>query len=520
MKDPYNKQTIRSWIHLTFIAGLPRILAAFFLPNAFGDAYSYIREIEVVSAKLSSATFALTDLYGFWLPLYQFICAVIVAFTGHAYFVAKLVSAVFGVGICLPVYQISLKLTHNHRAAFLAFLLIALSPLHVFNSASSMTDIPHAFFVLAGVYFVLEKRWITAAVFVAFAGLTRVDSWLIIPLIPAIQFFEDRRVSITACLMLIFPPLFWFYVSWKATGDWMACFVARKEYMDWLLAVNPELASFSLKGIARDAGALLLSTDLAVLIACCFAGWYVTRRLVFKRKLKAAPADSESSGSNARSEELSGTAKLCVLFFAFLGFLVLAYLTHKQPIIFPRYGLILFALGVPVLAWAVVTVKRVRPQIARKLVTAVVTICLLNAGVQLGYSVGYINRELTHRAVADYLHSHYQSGSDTRIFSDDGTVVALSGLPAETFLSSSDAPRQRETFLQFLVEKKVEYLVYVDQPGSLLPTLFPEFANEVNGGVITLVMRRRSRFLPSEILLYRIETSPRSPKRIEQKSSP
>ncbi len=494
-------------LSLILIAGLPRILAAFFLPNAFGDAYAYIREIEVLTAKLSSATFALTDLYGFWLPLYQFICAVIVAFTGHAYFVAKLVSAIFGVGICVLVYAISLKITANHKAAFLAFLLIALSPLHIFNSASSMTDIPHAFFVLAGVYFVLKKGWITAAVCVALAGLTRVDSWLIIALIPAIQLLEERRVSITACLILIFPPLFWFYISWKATGDWMACFVARKQYMDWLLSVNPELASFSFSGIARDAGALLLSTDLAVLIACCFAGWYVMRRLIAIRELDASRRPM-SGHSDRNSVELHSIAKVCLFFFAFFGFLVLAYLTHKQPIIFPRYGLILFALGVPVLAWALVEVKRQKPLIARKLITAAIAVCLLNSGVQLAYSVGYINREYAHRAVADYLRSQYQPGSNpgssSRIFSDDGTVVALSGLPLETFLSSSDAPRQREAFLEFLKEKNVEYLVYVDQPGSLLPTLFPELERGENVDRFAMIAKSESRFLPTKVVLYRV----------------
>jgi hypothetical protein len=44
---------------------------------------------------------------------------------------------------------------------------------------------------------------------------------------------------------MILPPLFWFYISWKATGDWLACFRQRQQYLDWLLVMNPAIAHFS-----------------------------------------------------------------------------------------------------------------------------------------------------------------------------------------------------------------------------------------------------------------------------------
>ena len=53
---------------------------AFFLPNTFGDAYVYIRDIGNLSTKIKAGTFALTDLYGFWLPLYQLISALVLAY--------------------------------------------------------------------------------------------------------------------------------------------------------------------------------------------------------------------------------------------------------------------------------------------------------------------------------------------------------------------------------------------------------------------------------------------------------
>src|SRR3989475_4627907 len=143
------------WLAMISVSAIPRILGAFFLPNAFGDAYVYIRDIGTMSTKMRAGAFTFTDLYGFWLPLYQFISALFNVVVGNGFYSGKLVAAVFGVGVCLLVYQVTLQLTAHRTAALLAFLLIALNPLHIFYSASAMTDVPHAFFVLASLYFCL-----------------------------------------------------------------------------------------------------------------------------------------------------------------------------------------------------------------------------------------------------------------------------------------------------------------------------------------------------------------------------
>jgi hypothetical protein len=488
---PAPAKNFRLWSVLLLVSGVPRILAAFLLPNAFGDAYAYIREVEVLSAKLNAGTFSLTDLYGFWLPLYQLICAVVSVLVGHPYYVAKVVSALFGVGICLLVYELSLRLTGSRTAALLTFALIALSPLHIFNSASAMTDIPHAFFVVAGVYFILQKSWLLAAVMIALAGLTRVDSWMLIIFIPALQFIEERRVSPVACAILLFPPLFWFYVSWKATGDWLACFRVRKQYMDWLLTVNPSLATFSLKGVARDAGALLLSTDLAVLAACLVGAWLALRHTRFS--------------AAAREPANTRDALVVNLFFlTFLSFIVFAYLTHKQPIIFPRYGLINFALGLPLLPWTFLKLTGSKPHWRRRLWHAVIVVCVLNASIQLAYSIGFINREHTFGTVATHLRAQFDQSSGARIFSDEGTVVAVSGIPPENFLSSADAPTEREGFVNFLKEKNVVYLVFIDRIGSTPAKLFPELKEGAGNELFRPVLHARSEFLPADVWLYKV----------------
>ena len=495
---PGSVTSLPRWVTLILVSGIPRILGAFFLPNAFGDAYVYIRDAGSISAKLSQGTFSISDLYGFWLPLYQFICAIVNVFIGQPFYVSKLVSALFGVGVCLFIYHLTLHLTRHSKAALWTFVLVALNPLHIFNSASAMTDVPSAFFVLGSLYFALKKRWIIAAVFAALAGLTRVDNWMLIALLLLFQFLEERRVSIIACAVLIFPPLFWFYISWNATGDWLACFVTRKEYMDALLAANPSLATFTLTSMARDFGSLVIPTGIAVLIAC-----FVAAGLVFKRL--------NASAAGRKSGTVRAVAAASFYFFAYLSFIVLAYLTHTQPIIFPRYGLILFALGLPILPWTFFEITRRKPQWSRRVLVTVIAICVFEASVELAGSVGFINQTSAQRAVADYLHVRFQPAANAHIFCDEGTVRALSGLPEEIFLTSVDAPRDRAGFLGYLKENNVEYVVFINKTDSIPAKLFPESRSGGTDEPFKPEMHSSSRFLRIDIWVYRVKYPFQSP---------
>ncbi|HYR75440.1 MAG TPA: phospholipid carrier-dependent glycosyltransferase [Pyrinomonadaceae bacterium] len=490
MRRPSNQTVL--WLALVLVSGIPRILGAFLLPNAFGDAYVYIRTIGELSLKLSTKTFAITDLYGFWLPLYQFISAVINVFVGNGFYTGKVVSAVFGIGSCVLVYQITLRLTANRAAALLGFALIALNPLHIFYSASAMTDVPHAFFVLASLYFALRRGWILAAIFAALAGLTRVESWMFLALVPLIQFAWDRRISFVALVILLVPPLSWFYISWKATGDWLACFKARQQYHDWLLAMNPPLAHFSLAAVLKDGATLLISTDIAVLIAAFVAGRLVVRGL------------PDLLTRRDRTEDIQPILAPVIFFFAFLALLSVAYITHQQPIIFPRYGLILFSLGIPILAWCFLTLKRQKPRWARTLLISIIVICVFDWSVQFAGAVGSLNQYRAHRAVADYLRDHYQPTAGTRIFSDEGTVTVLSGIGEEKFLTSSDAPKDRKSFLAFLKEKNVEYLVFISKVDSTPAKLFPDLEHGDGIGTFIPVMNSHSKFMRANIWLYRV----------------
>jgi Gpi18-like mannosyltransferase len=480
-----------AWPILVLVSGIPRILGAFFLPNGFGDAYVYIRDIGTLSTKISTGTFRLTDLFGFWLPLYQLIAAVANLLIRNGFYSGKLVSAVFGIGVCVFIYAVTFTLTGSRKAAVLIFLLIALNPLHIFYSASAMTDIPHAFFVLGALYFVLQKKWVIAAIFAALAGATRVESWMFIALIPLIQILRERRVSIVAVLIMILPPLFWFYVSWKATGSWLACFQQRQQYLEWLLMMNPAIARFSIINILRDGATLLISSDIAVLIASFIAAWFVLRELLKIHQQKL-------------SEETQMILPPVVFFFAFFSLLLVAYLTHQQPIIFPRYGLILFTLGLPILAWAFLRLKKKNSLRARPILVAIIIVLAFDASIQFAGAVGTVNQYRAQRRAAEYLQTHFDQASDARIFCDEGTVQVLSGIPIDRFVTSSDAPPDQEGFIAFLQSRNVGYVVIAKQPGSTPRKLFPELDRGGSPEPFASVLNSRAMFLPTEIWIYQV----------------
>lgn len=313
---------------------------------------------------------------------------------------------------------------------------------------------------------------------------------MFIALIPVIQFLRERRVSIIAVLIMLLPPLFWFYISWKATGNWLACFQQRQQYLDWLLMMNPAIAHFSLMNVLRDGATLLISSDIAVLLASFFAAWFVLRQFLKIHRQKL-------------SEEMQIILPQVILFFAFSSLLLVAYLTHQQPIIFPRYGLILFTLGLPILAWTFLRLKTQKPLWARSLFIGTILILSLDGSIQFAGAVGTVNQYRAQRATADYLRNHFDAKSKARIFCDDGTVKVLSGISEEKFVSSSDVPRDREGFLSALKANEVEYLVFVANQPTTPNRLFHDLEDGDYRQWFGREFNTHTMFLPMEIWVYR-----------------
>ncbi len=453
------------WALLLLASGAPRVLAALFLPNEEGDPYSYLQSIQIMRASLVGGTFTISELFGFWLPMYQFICALISALVGHPLYVAKLVTAAAGTGVCLLLFGVSLQLTANRLVSLVAFALVAFNPIHIMYSAFSMSDVPHAFVVMSSLYFVINDRWVPAAGLVAVGGLTRPESWLFIALLPALQWLRHRRVSAIAFFITLSSPLLWIYISWAATGNPLEYFKARNDYITELLSGDPGLAHFSALIVVTDMRTLFYSTGPAVIVSCFMAAWFLVKT-------------SDQRTSQQTTESFSRVAVTIAYFFCSLGFLLFAYFTKNQPTIFARYCLVPYSLGLPVLAWTLVATRRWKRPRARAVSMLLLGLCLFQFSFQLRDGLVFVGQVSQKRIVANYLRDNFEPGSGLKVFCDDDTVKILAGIPSESFVSSASLAGDSEAFLDELKANRVEYLVYERRDRSAAVALFRDLGEE------------------------------------------
>jgi hypothetical protein len=470
------------------------VLGAFLLPNAFGDAYSYLEVIEAMRGKVVGGTFSVADLYGFWLPLYQVVCAAVSAVCGHPFYVSKLVSAVCGTGVCLLVYQITLRLTASRLLSLAAFAAAALSPLHILYSAASLTDVPHGLAVAASLYLALTKRWNAASLCAAAAGLMRVESWMLVALLPALQFLAQRRVSLAACGVLTVAPALWLFICRQATGDPLAYFAARNRYIVEYAAANSAVAVFTAARLHLDAVRLLASTTLPVLTGCLAGAGAVFGRL--------ARQPFEGASLN-----LFAVVAACAFFFSNLGFLILAYFTGNQPEIWTRYGLILFALGLPVLAWTFQALSRERPRRMLLLAAAVLGAFIWQARTQVAEVANCVSDESARAVIAVYLRDVHRQRPDLRIVCDEGSLRFRSGLPPERFINPAGLPADAGEFLNRLRADGAGYVVCNNWEVSTLTRLFPGLGKGLGGGPFRLVSQAASPPSGLNFWVYRFEAA-------------
>ena len=455
------------------MAGVPRIIGALLLhKEPFGDAYCYIEQVSATRTKILAGAFSIKNLYGFWLPLYQFVCSIISLVVNQPAYVSKLVSAVAGAGVCVLVYWCSHILTGSQRVSLVAFLAIALNPFHLQYSSAAMTDIPHALMVMSCMYFVLTERWALAACFGAAAGLIRLESWMLIAIVPTIQFMRRRTVPILSTLILCSAPAIWLFVCWQATGNPLASFQAHDQYVLARLTAHPEFNQITLERTWNDANRLAYSVNLAVLAGCLLG-----LGLLFRQWRK-------------RREWLTATDLMVCLsfFFAYFSFIVVAYVTKNQSDIWPRYGLVMFSLGLPVLAYSARQIFAGSSVLAKAALLIVILAGVFQFKTQAMDLQQFLAAPDRSQAIGNYLKQQYAAEPAIKIFCDSPEVRIISGIPGEHFYHSfSDGvPSDREGFIRFLLTNRIEFLVIPKEhetstPSQLFPSLVKESGDVLEG---------------------------------------
>src|SRR5207248_1039087 len=172
--------------------------------------------------------------------------------------------------------------------------------------------------------------------------------------------------------------------------------------------------------------------------------------------------------------------------WAMLGLLGLAYFTKAQPILLPRYGLTLFAVGLPLFAWSLqYCLARISGKRTRALIWLAVTIvCLVEFDRKLPV-IGKVRQDYqAHLRIVATLTAEMRQQPQSRCFSDDVAIRVLSHFPADRFLRSavipSGATPNGDVFLKYLRSEGVNYLIYFPTEDSLPVKFFPELGRDDN----------------------------------------
>jgi len=181
----------------------------------------------------------------------------------------------------------------------------------------------------------------------------------------------------------------------------------------------------------------------------------------------------------------------CVLtfFFAHLIFLLMAYVTRNQPEIWPRYGLIFFTLGLPLLAYGLALSQPfTTPHSSRNLRLLYLTggFMILQFCVQLIDVTRIVVKPDTNLIAAQFLEDQRRLDEATTIYCEDGAIRVLSGIPLEEFKDQYNSPADENAFIESLRKNQVKLLVYKDLPGSRLKEIIAKISGQQKRTGITL----------------------------------
>jgi hypothetical protein len=484
------------WSALWMIALAIRIWGVWYFPTAEQDGYSDAETIARFSADIAAGTFGFSHLYGFWLPLFQLVAAIPNIWLHNPLLAGDLVSGFCGAVACVLAFAVSLRLAHSISLACLAYVLVLLSPIHLLYSSACMTDVPFGCLLLASLLFVLRNQWTAAMVVAAIAGGVRVEAWPLIPLLPLLQFIKEKRVSVIGVIVLVAPPLLWLVVSQSARGDWFAFFKDRVVYQKHYMDFYPSRRGFALADVRRDLDLLTFGANRILFIAGLIAGLFLLFKAGWRRK------------------DFWGAFVTVSYFAVVLAFLVLGYVTKRQPIWLPRYGLFALVLGAPLLSWLIrQLLDSSWPRwIGTAGVSLAIFLCALEACSQFSVIPKVLGDFRAHARIAQTLKESMQqtNESGSRCFSDDVSVRVLSGLPAARIVQSYDAPPQAwenaATFDAFLEQKSVRYLVYMATEDSLPAKWLPKGGNSAATGTdrFEQIASEKSDFGP-DVALFRVK---------------
>ena len=466
-----------------------RVAALFLLPNIDGDAYCYLDKAAQLRAAILAGTLRPADLFYFWLPLYPLTVAagsLVLPGGGHLMLVGKLVSATAGVAACWLAYRLLRAMTRRPAWAAAGALLVALDPWQTLYASNTMTELPFEALVLGALDRVVARRWAAASLLLVAAGFVRIEAWGLAALVPVAAFAAERRVRLAPVLLAGVAPMVWLAISYAARGDALAYFAARNVYVAEYLAYRPEQRGLTAARAAVDLASLREAMGgpftVGAVAAASFLLWSLARRRV--------PAGAGAAG-----------AAMAVYGFL-LAFLLAAYATRSQPVLWVRYGLIYQPLGACLTLWwlAEGAGRGVRPAAVALLGTWLAAHTTVEAWIVLGTRGNLLFQREAGAILA--------AARPRRVYCDSAAVCVEAGLGRDRVRDSFDVRHDPVGFLEDLRRGEVDYVVFIAYEVSVPVKLFPELAGFRSAHGLEPFRKIDSPDWRPPVLIYRVQNVP------------
>src|SRR5215470_10203225 len=176
--------------------------------------------------------------HGGWLPGFLYIAGIFNFFVTDPLFASRVLNLILGSATIL-LYYLLIRRLYNRIAALFASFLLAVLPLHVGLSVSSLADTSFLFATIASMVLLTgtnegnegKLRVGLSLCLFCWALMTRYEAWLLIPAFPIYYFLRTRKTS-TAGLMLLILLLFpvgWMLENYVHGGKLLIGFSAVKK---------------------------------------------------------------------------------------------------------------------------------------------------------------------------------------------------------------------------------------------------------------------------------------------------
>jgi len=234
--------------------------------------------------KWSKAPYFVT--HGTWLPSYLYLPGLFCFVVNDPLFSTRIFNLILG-SLTIPLYYFLIRRIYDRLVALLAALLLAVFPLHIGLSVSSLAEISFLFATITSMLLLTGSsdghigwaRLVLCFFFLSWAQMTRYEAWWVTPAFALYYWSRTRRVekAILALLIFLLVPGAWMWGNYLYTGK--ALFGLHTVKHGASLVNAPNLTVIE----ALNFLASLATSHLGVILSLAVLGGVIVQLLFFAR---------------------------------------------------------------------------------------------------------------------------------------------------------------------------------------------------------------------------------------------